>query len=91
MRATRLALAFAITATLTLGAPLAASALPAAPTFKNCTELNKKYPHGVGKPGAVDRVSGSTPPVTNFTVSASLYAANKKSDRDKDGIACEKR
>lgn len=69
-----------------------ASALSSASAtkFKNCTALNKKYPHGVGKPGAVDKVRGSTAPVTTFTVSASLYKANKKSDRDKDGIACEK-
>jgi hypothetical protein len=62
-----------------------------AKTYKNCTALNKKYPHGVGKPGASDKVRGSTKPVTNFTVSASLYKANKKSDRDGDGVACEKR
>jgi hypothetical protein len=74
-------------------APIAATSLSssAATTFKNCTALNKKYPHGVGKPGAHDKVRGSTKPVTNFKVSASLYQANKKSDRDKDGIACEKR
>jgi len=62
-----------------------------AKTYKNCTALNKKYPHGVGKPGAQDEVRGSTQPVANFTVSASLYKANKKSDRDGDGVACEKR
>jgi hypothetical protein len=62
-----------------------------AKTYANCTALNKKYPHGVGKPGAHDHVKGSTKPVTNFTVSSSLYKANKKSDRDGDGVACEKR
>ncbi|MBB4764631.1 excalibur calcium-binding domain-containing protein [Amorphoplanes digitatis] len=34
---------------------------------------------------------GTTKKVTNFKVSNALYKANKKSDRDKDGIACEKR
>ncbi|RUR03311.1 excalibur calcium-binding domain-containing protein [Labedella endophytica] len=63
----------------------------AAKPFANCTALNKKYPHGVGKKGAKDKVSGKTKPVTNFTVSTALYNENKKSDRDKDGIACEKR
>jgi hypothetical protein len=29
--------------------------------------------------------------VTSFKVSTPLYNANKKSDRDRDGIACEKR
>lgn len=62
-----------------------------AKTYKNCTQLNKKYPHGVGRPGAVDKVRGSTKPVKNFYVNAALYKANKKSDRDGDGVACEKR
>lgn len=26
--------------------------------YENCTELNNSYPHGVGRPGAVDRASG---------------------------------
>ncbi|WP_067500607.1 excalibur calcium-binding domain-containing protein [Actinoplanes sp. TFC3] len=60
--------------------------------FKNCTELNKKYKHGVGRKGAKDKVSGSSKPVTTFKVDTALYNANKsKLDRDKDGIACEKR
>ena len=58
--------------------------------FANCTALNKVYAHGVGKPDAVDHVSGHTKKVTNFYPSLSLYKANKGSDRDKDGIACEK-
>ena len=55
--------------------------------FKNCTELNKVYPGGVALPGAVN--SGG---VTKLTpkFDKALYLANKKSDRDKDGIACEK-
>jgi len=57
-------------------------------TFKNCTALNKVYPHGVGRVGARDKTSGE--PVTNFKRSNKLYRENKKSDRDKDGIACEK-
>lgn len=71
-------------------APLsAADAKPAAKTYKNCAALNKVYPHGVGKPGARDKTSGK--PVTNFKKSTALYNANKKSDRDGDKIACEKR
>ena len=58
--------------------------------YKNCTALNMVYPHGVGKPGAVDHVSGNSQPVTNFYVSVALYKANKGSDRDHDGVACEK-
>lgn len=60
---------------------------------KNCTQLNKKYPHGVGKNNAVDSVSRGKR-VTNFKRSNSLYATamnyNRGLDRDKDGIACEK-
>lgn len=58
-----------------------------AKVFKNCTELNKVYPGGVALPGAIN--SGGTTklePVYN----KAIYLANKKSDRDKDGIACEK-
>jgi hypothetical protein len=55
--------------------------------FKNCTAMHKVYKHGVGKPNAHDKTSGT--PVTNFKHSLALYRANKKSDRDGDGIACE--
>lgn len=68
----------------------AASATPA--LYKNCTNLNKKYPHGLGKIGARDRTSGD--PVTNFKRSTKLYnlamSYNRGLDRDKDGVACEK-
>lgn len=57
--------------------------------YKNCTQLNKAYKHGVGKPGARDKTSGT--PVTNFKRSAAIYKQNKARDRDKDGIACEKK
>lgn len=58
-----------------------------AKTFKNCTELNMNYPGGVALPGAVNS-GGKTRFVPKF--SKKLYLANQKSDRDKDGIACEK-
>jgi Excalibur calcium-binding domain len=64
----------------------------APPIYKNCTNLNKKYPHGLGKVGASDRTSGT--PVANFRRSTKLYklamSYNRGLDRDKDGIACEK-
>ena len=59
----------------------------AAKKFKNCTELNKVYPGGVALPGAVN-AGGATKQTPMYD--KKLYAANKKSDRDKDGIACEK-
>ena len=55
--------------------------------FKNCTELNKVYPGGVALPGAVNS-GGVTKREPKYD--KALYNANKKSDRDKDGIACEK-
>ncbi len=58
-----------------------------AKAFKNCTELNKVYPGGVALPGAVNK-GGATKLSPKFN--KKLYEANKKSDRDKDGIACEK-
>jgi Excalibur calcium-binding domain len=61
--------------------------------WKNCTIVNKRFPHGVGKLRAHDKTSGV--PVTNFKRSTSLYLLamhyNRGLDRDKDGIACEKR
>lgn len=59
----------------------------AAKVFKNCTELNKVHPGGVALPGAVN-VGGATKLTPKYD--KILYQANKKSDRDKDGIACEK-
>jgi hypothetical protein len=62
------------------------------PAWKNCTVVNKRYPHGVGRFGARDKTAGD--PVTNFKQSTLLYRTamrfNKGLDRDKDGIACEK-
>ncbi len=63
------------------------SANAAAKVFKNCTELNKVYPGGVALPGAVN-AGGESKLTPKFD--KKLYEANKKSDRDKDGIACEK-
>jgi len=55
--------------------------------FKNCTELNKVYPGGIALPGAINS-GGSTKKSPKYD--KALYLANQKSDRDKDGIACEK-
>ena len=63
------------------------SSQAAAKVFKNCTELNKVYPGGVALPGAFN-TGGVTKKEPKYD--KALYNANKKSDRDKDGIACEK-
>ncbi|MBK8460554.1 MAG: excalibur calcium-binding domain-containing protein [Micropruina sp.] len=57
--------------------------------YRNCASLQKALPHGVGKPAAVDKVSRSVTPVTDFYVNAELYRLNKHLDGDGDGIACE--
>ncbi len=70
----------------------AADAAAAMPTrYRNCAELNQAYPHGVGRPGAVDRVAGGNPGVTTFERDLAIYNANTARDGDKDGIACERR
>ena len=58
----------------------------AAIVYKNCTELNKVYPGGVALPGAINSGGGTK---KSPKYNKALYLANKKSDRDKDGIACE--
>ena len=61
--------------------------------YKNCTNFNKTYAHGVGRRGARDRTK-SGDPVTNFRRSTLIYNRairwNSDLDRDKDGVACEK-
>jgi len=75
-----------------IGIGTAAESATKPPWTKNCTALNKKYPHGLGRANARDRTSGD--PVTNFKRSQKLYnlamSYNRGLDRDKDGIACEK-
>ena len=78
-----------MTLIICLGFALSAtpSSQAAAKVFKNCTELNKVYPGGVALPGAVN-AGGATKKEPKYD--KALYTANKKSDRDGDGIACEK-
>jgi hypothetical protein len=80
---------------LGLGASFATAATERIPArWKNCTIVNKRYPHGVGKFGARDLTKGDTEPVTNFRRSNVLYRTamryNRGLDRDHDRIACEK-
>ena len=79
-----------LTAGVILGVAAPASAAPAPTKFKNCTALHAVYKHGVGKSAkAHDKVSSHAKPKHGFKISARVYNANKKLDRDKDGIACE--
>jgi hypothetical protein len=83
-----LAVVLVIAALIVSGAATA----KAPPLYKNCTNLNKRYPHGVGRLAAHDKSAGT--PVTNFRRSTLIYrramSYNRGLDRDKDGIACEK-
>lgn len=93
MRSTRLIAAATLAATLTVPLVTVSAAEAAGPAWtENCTALNKKFPHGLGKAGARDRTSGT--PVTTFKRSTKLYniadRANGGLDRDNDGVACEK-
>lgn len=101
MRSLLLAVALgAVLAVLVAGPAGAATDRAKSPTsvsliprlYKNCTNFNKRYPHGVGRRLARDKTSGE--PVTNFRRSTLLYRKamnyNRGLDRDKDGIACEK-
>jgi hypothetical protein len=87
------AVAFAVS--MTIGG--AAVTVPAAVAHDtgihdNCTNLNKKWPHGVGRKGAHDKTTGA--PVRNFYRSTKQYnlavSHNGTLDRDGDKIACEK-
>jgi len=78
---------FAIAICLGLLTAFPSTSNAAAKKFKNCKELNKVYPGGVALPGAVN-AGGKTTKTPKYD--KALYDANKKSDRDGDGIACEK-
>jgi hypothetical protein len=62
--------------------------------WKNCTIVNKRFPHGVGRFGAHDRTKSGADPVRNFRRNNRLYREamryNRGLDRDNDKIACEK-
>jgi hypothetical protein len=71
---------------------VAPEAMP--PLYRNCTNFNKRYPHGVGRLTARDKVRPGAEPVTNFRRSNRIFSVamswNRGLDRDKDRIACEK-
>lgn len=89
---TQLAVLVAV-GSLTVGLPALPATAHTTGIHDNCTNLNQQWPHGVGRRHAVDKTSGT--PVTNFKRSTRLYRRamnhNGTLDRDRDGIACEKR
>ena len=89
----RIAILLVVAIALVLAAPAVGATARVPALYKNCTALNKKYAHGLGRANARDRTTGT--PVTNFARSTRLYRVamsyNRGLDRDRDGIACEKR
>ena len=95
----RRSLATATTTALAISAGPAAFAMIPPKSYRNCTALQRDYPHGVARQGAHDKTSDT--PVTTFKVAPRVYARNDGRslrypgeydlDRDNDGIACEKR
>ena len=92
MNRTRIAAVVASTGLVLTGAVAITSPVEAHTTgiHDNCTNFNQKYPHGVGRRGAVDKGGD----VTNFKRSNRKYDRaerhNSDLDRDDDRIACEK-
>jgi hypothetical protein len=69
------------------GACLLAPSAASAKVFPNCKAVNKVYAHGIAKNFKVIKTANGL--TGRPFVSAKQYAANSKSDRDKDGVACE--
>jgi hypothetical protein len=93
VKALLLVLLLCLAAVLSSVAPVSAATGAVPSLWKNCTNVHKRYPHGVGKLRARDGTTGT--PVTTFKRSTRLYNIaikyHKDLDRDRDGIACEKR
>lgn len=73
---------------LILGVSSPTSAAANVKKYKNCTELHEDYKGGVAQSSSVKNKGGKTK--YKPYVSKALYDANKKLDRDKDLIACER-
>jgi hypothetical protein len=89
----RLALAVAGVALLAglvapASAQAAAKAAPKPRVFANCTQMHTVYKGGVAKAGAKDKRKSGKAKYQPY-VNTALYTANKKSDADNDGVACE--
>ena len=74
------------------GAALAADSAATARAYANCTAIHRVSSGGIAKKGVtVDSTpSGSRPLKGTVKWDTALYRADQKSDRDGDGVACEK-
>jgi hypothetical protein len=77
-----------VSATLTLG--FSGTAGAAARTYGDCTSLRRAYANGVAQSWSTAlRPSPWWIRIRPPVVSAAVYTANRRLDRDRDGIACE--
>jgi hypothetical protein len=77
-----------VSATLTLGFSGAAGA--ATRTYGDCTSLRRAYGNGVAQSwNTALHPSPSWIRIRMPAVSYTVYTANRRLDRDRDGIACE--
>lgn len=83
-----------LAATAVVGGATAAQAAPT--VYKNCDAVHRVYSGGIAKKSVTKNKVTSAGKVTYRALKGTvkkddkLYAANKKLDRDADGIACEK-
>jgi len=90
------ATALLVSLLMPVGASQASVTLVIAQSYAKCSELNSAYPGGVAKSANsknTKKVNGKkvlAGSKKSPVVDKDLYSANKKLDRDKDGIACEK-
>lgn len=83
-----------LAATAVIGGTSAAQAAPT--VYKNCDAVHRVYSGGIAKKSVTKNKVTSAGKVTYRALKGTvkkddkLYAANKKLDRDADGIACEK-
>jgi hypothetical protein len=54
-------------------------------TFENCSDLKGTFPNGIAR----DQEATKAEDYTNQTVNGDVYFANRKMDRDNDGVMCE--
>jgi hypothetical protein len=93
----RLAIAATVlTVAIAVPSVVAADSASAAPKgYANCTAVHKVYSGGIAKAGVKYNTVTVKGKVTHRALKGkvkfdtALYNANKKSDRDGDGIACE--
>jgi hypothetical protein len=98
MRApTRLFAAAAVALAAATCVAVPADAAPSVTHYASCAAVHRHWSGGIAKKGVTKNTIKHSNGTTTKTVlkgkvthSTALYEANKKLDRDKDGVACEK-